>query len=75
MFIRKVDAKIIHFFRRISVPVARFGLFVIPSVTWSGMMVPTMEGQYIIKNLVIIAAAIVIAAHLHPLKYKVATTK
>jgi len=42
-------------------------LFLLPSETWSGFMVPTLEGQYIIKNLVIIAAAIGIAAHLHPL--------
>ncbi len=43
-------------------------LFLLPSVTWSGFLVPTMEGQYIIKNLVIIAAAVTIAAHLHPIK-------
>ncbi len=43
-------------------------LFLLPSETWSGFMVPTMEGQYIIKNLVIIAAAIGIAAHLHPIQ-------
>jgi uncharacterized membrane protein YkgB len=43
-------------------------LFLLPEATWTGMMIPTMEGQYIIKNLLIIAAAIVIAAHLHPLK-------
>ena len=42
-------------------------LFLLPQVTWSGLMVPTMEGQYIIKNLVIIATAVTIAAHLHPL--------
>lgn len=42
-------------------------LFLVTSVTWSGIMVPTMEGQYIIKNLLIIAAAVGIAAHLHPL--------
>ncbi len=142
-----LDAKIIHFFRRISVPVARFGLFVVffwfgflkviglspasglvqnlfestvpfmpfhtfligfgvfeciigilflirgferivipmlfmhmvttfgplfllPTETWSGFMVPTLEGQYIIKNLVIIAAAIGVASHLHPLPHK-----
>lgn len=145
MFINGIDAKIIHFFRRISIPLARFGLFVIffwfgalkvvgespatPLVkqlfehtisfmsfgtfivlfglfecaiglmflvrgwervvipllfihmvatfmplflltqeTWSGFLVPTLEGQYIIKNLVIIATAVAIAAHLHPLQ-------
>ncbi len=43
-------------------------LFLLPSVTWQKFLVPTLEGQYIIKNLVIIAAAIGIAAHLQPLK-------
>lgn len=43
-------------------------LFLLPAVIWSSFMVPTMEGQYIIKNLVIIAAAVTIASHLHPLK-------
>ncbi|MEO5635108.1 MAG: hypothetical protein ABIS26_00685 [Candidatus Paceibacterota bacterium] len=33
-------------------------LFLLPQVTWSRFMVPTMEGQYIIKNLVIIASAV-----------------
>jgi len=43
-------------------------LFVLPAVTWSGFLIPTLEGQYIIKNLVIIATAIGIASHLHPLR-------
>ncbi len=43
-------------------------LFFLPEETWSGFLVPTLEGQYIIKNLAIIAAAVGIAAHLHPLK-------
>lgn len=51
--------------------VATFGpLLFLPQVTWSGFLVPTLEGQYIIKNLVIIAVAIGLAAHLHPLHAK-----
>ncbi len=42
-------------------------LIFLPEVTWQAFAVPTLEGQYIIKNLVIIAAAIGISAHLHPL--------
>lgn len=42
-------------------------LFFLPEVTWSGFFIPTLEGQYIIKNLVIISAAIGIASRLHPL--------
>lgn len=49
--------------------ITTFGpLFFLPQETWSGFMTPTLEGQYIIKNLVIIAAAIGIASHLHPIK-------
>lgn len=45
-------------------------LFCLPQVTWSGFLVPTLEGQYIIKNLVVIAAAIGIAANLEPIPKK-----
>lgn len=43
-------------------------LFLLPEETWSGFLVPTLEGQYIIKNILLIAAAVAIAAHLAPLK-------
>ncbi|MDQ3089852.1 MAG: hypothetical protein M3Q24_01715 [bacterium] len=39
-------------------------LFVMPEFTWSGFLVPTLEGQYIIKNILIIALAFVIGANL-----------
>ncbi len=45
-------------------------LFLLPQETWSGFLVPTLEGQYIIKNLVIIATAIFIAAQLTPLSHR-----
>lgn len=41
-------------------------LFLLPEITWSGFMVPTIEGQYIIKNILIIALGIVVAAHIKP---------
>ena len=37
-------------------------LFLFPGETFSNFLVPTLEGQYIIKNLVIITAAMVIGA-------------
>ncbi len=43
-------------------------LFYLTQETWSGFLVPTLEGQYIIKNLVIIALAIGVAARLHPMR-------
>ena len=39
-------------------------LVLLPAMTWQSFMVPTLEGQYIIKNVVIIALAIGIAANL-----------
>ncbi len=68
---------LIRGFERIVIPllfihmITTFGpLFLLPSETWSGFLVPTLEGQYIIKNLVIIATAIAIAAHMHPMAKK-----
>lgn len=48
--------------------ITTFGpLVLLPTVSWSAFMVPTLVGQYIIKNLVIIAIAMGISAHLHPI--------
>lgn len=49
--------------------ITTFGpLVFLPSETWTSFMVPTLEGQYIIKNLVIIATAIGVAAKVKPLE-------
>jgi uncharacterized membrane protein YkgB len=45
-------------------------LVLLPTITWQGFLTPTLEGQYIIKNLVIIALALGIAANLEPLSRK-----
>lgn len=42
-------------------------LVLVPEHTWQSFLVPTLEGQYIIKNVVIIAVAFGIAAHTEPL--------
>lgn len=42
-------------------------LFLVTNLTWTGPFVPTLEGQYIIKNIVIAALAIGIAAQTKPL--------
>jgi uncharacterized membrane protein YkgB len=36
-------------------------LFLLPQISFSGFLVPTLEGQYIIKNILIIALTIIIA--------------
>src|SRR5258708_776030 len=42
-------------------------LILMPEITWTGFLIPTLEGQYIIKNLVIIALAMGIAAEVTPI--------
>lgn len=45
----------------IQMPLTLLPLFLLPEVTWQVfLIVPTLEGQYIIKNVVLISAAIVI---------------
>lgn len=43
-------------------------LLLVPEFTWQDFLVPTLEGQYIIKNAVVIAVAIGIAASAKPLR-------
>jgi uncharacterized membrane protein YkgB len=43
-------------------------LLLVPEYSWEGFLTPTLEGQYIIKNAVVIAVAIGIAASATPLK-------
>ena len=45
-------------------------LIFLPQITWQLPFVPTLEGQYIIKNLAIIALAIGIAANIAPFDQK-----
>lgn len=37
-------------------------LFLFPDLTWSQFLVPTLEGQYILKNVVLVSAALTIGA-------------
>jgi uncharacterized membrane protein YkgB len=41
-------------------------LILVPELAWQKPFIPTLEGQYIIKNLVIIAVAFGVAAHTQP---------
>ena len=41
-------------------------LMFLSELTWQGWFTPTLEGQYIIKNILIIAAAVVVGSRLVP---------
>ena len=45
-------------------------LILVPSLAWDKPLVPSLEGQYIIKNVAIIALAIGIASQAQPLGHK-----
>ncbi|HVX24363.1 MAG TPA: hypothetical protein VG992_03430 [Candidatus Saccharimonadales bacterium] len=45
-------------------------LLLVPHLAWQHPFVPTLEGQYIIKNVAIVALAIGLAAHTMPLQAK-----
>lgn len=62
---------------RIVIPLLFFHLLIVcsplvlvPEMTWSSPLVPSLEGQYIIKNVVIVAAAFYVAANTQPLQFK-----
>jgi len=42
-------------------------LVIMPAAVWTGFLIPTLEGQYIIKNIALIAIAVGIASRLIPL--------
>ena len=49
-------------------------LLLVPEHTWQSPFVPTLEGQYILKNAVVVAVAIGIAASAQPLQTKKKTS-
>lgn len=62
-------------FDRLSIPLFIFHmittgmvLVLLPAAAWSAPMVPTLEGQYVIKNIALIALVINIASHIQPFR-------
>ncbi len=43
-------------------------LIVLPQITWQGLFIPTLEGQYILKNVVILALAMGLSLEMKPLE-------
>lgn len=41
-------------------------LFLLPHMAWNGFLVPTLEGQYMIKNILILTCGLVVLASLKP---------
>lgn len=43
-------------------------LFVLPELTWNGFLIPTLTGQYILKNILIATSGMVVLADLQHLR-------
>lgn len=59
---------------RITFAVMGFHLFttalplgILPAITWDGIFVPTLIGQYILKNLVLLTLGMLLFAHIKPM--------
>jgi len=68
LFLFKQTTRIVIPFLLLHMLTTALPLFLLPDATWSAFLVPTLIGQYIIKNLIIIAATIGIAGNMHPIK-------
>jgi uncharacterized membrane protein YphA (DoxX/SURF4 family) len=43
-------------------------LLLLPQIAWQGPFVPTLEGQYMIKNLILISLVVFLVSNLTPVK-------
>ncbi|MFW9855794.1 MAG: hypothetical protein ACFFFG_12085 [Candidatus Thorarchaeota archaeon] len=61
LFLFRPTLRIAIFLLAIQMPLTFMPLIVLPAATWVTFpIVPTLEGQYIIKNLILVSAAIVV---------------
>ncbi len=45
-------------------------LVLLPAMAWDSFLVPSLEGQYVIKNIALVALVITIASHIEPIHRK-----
>ena len=70
LFLIPKSTRIVIFLLFVHMAVVCSPLLLVPDNVWNSFLVPNLEGQYIIKNIALIAIAIGIAAHVTPLKKK-----
>ena len=56
------------FFLALHLVTTALPLIFLPQIAWQSFLVPTLEGQYIIKNILIVALAVVVGSKLVPIK-------
>ncbi len=68
LFIIRGLERLAVFFLGIHLITTILPLIFLPHLTWQAILVPTLEGQYILKNILIAASAIVVGSKLIPIK-------
>ncbi len=68
VFLKPGLERVAIFLMAIHMAMTALPLVLLPDATWSGFLVPTLEGQYIIKNVILVVLAFTIAARLTPLR-------
>ena len=43
-------------------------LVMLPAMAWDGTFVPSLEGQYVIKNIALVALVVSLASHIEPMR-------
>jgi len=62
LFLIKGFEKLAFLFLAIHIFTTVLPLILLPSIAWNAPFVPTLEGQYILKNILIVSVAVFIAA-------------
>lgn len=68
MFLIKGLERVAIFLLMIHLIMTILPLFLLPDLVWQNPLIPTLEGQYIIKNILLFALAVVIGSKLVQLK-------
>ncbi len=63
LFLLPRFAKLAYFLFFIHIFLTFLPLFLLPGMVWQSFLVPTIEGQYIIKNLSLVAVVLLLSAH------------
>ena len=62
LFLFPKFAKIAYALFAVHITMAILPLFLLPSFTWQSFLIPTIEGQYIIKNIALISVVVFLSS-------------
>jgi uncharacterized membrane protein YkgB len=63
LFLLPGFSKLVYLLFLIHISLALSPLFLLPQLTWQSFLIPTIEGQYIIKNIALISVVAFLSVH------------